>query len=92
VLPAVWPVESDTEEGALVEAKALYESRITVPPALLIDWESQKVRRIVVNTNMDVAQLSDTAGELFGIATTAEQIERIAAARDEEISRMEAES
>jgi hypothetical protein len=82
VLPAVWPVESDTKEGAMEEAKAMYKERLSVVPGLLIDWEAGKVLRLLVNNMGENAEIYDNAGELFGIATTAEHFERIAEARD----------
>lgn len=91
VLPAVWPVNSDTEEGAMAEARAMYESRVTVIPGLLIDWEAGKVLRITLNHTKNTAETFDNAGELFGIATTAEHFEQIAEARDKERLRRETE-
>lgn len=82
VLPAVWSVESDTQEGAMEEAKAMYKSRVSVVPGLLIDWEAGKVLRLLVNQAGENAEIYDNAGELFGIATTAEHFEEIAKARD----------
>jgi hypothetical protein len=82
VLPAVWPVKSDTEDGAMEEAKAMYKERLSVVPGLLIDWEAGKVLRLLVNQMGENAKIYDNAGELFGIATTAEHFEQIAEARD----------
>ena len=76
----------------MVEARAMYESRVTVIPGLLIDWEAGKVLRITLNNSKKTAETFDNAGELFGIATTAEHFEQIAEARDKERLRMEAES
>ena len=91
VLPAVWPVQADTQEGAMEEAKAMYKERLSVVPGLLIDWEAGKVLRLLVNQLGENAEIYDNAGELFGIATTAEHFERIAEARDKQVSTMEAE-
>jgi hypothetical protein len=82
VLPAVWPASADTEEGALEEAKAMYKSRLSVVPGLLIDWEQGKVLRLLVNEMGENGEIYDNAGELFGIATTAEHFEEIAQAME----------
>jgi len=82
VLPAVWPVDSTTQEGAVQEAKDMYKSRLSVIPGLLIDWEGGKVLRLLVNEMGENAEVYDNAGELFGIATTAEHFQEIAAARE----------
>jgi len=82
VLPAVWPAQSTTQEGAMQEAKDMYKSRLSVIPGLLIDWEQGKVLRLLVNQMGENAEVYDNASELFGIATTAEHFEEIAAARD----------
>ena len=91
VLPAVWPVEATTEEDALEEAKAMYASRLSIIPALLIDWEAGKALRLMVNQAGKNGKIYDNAGELFGIATTFEHFEEIANARDAEITKMEQE-
>ena len=83
LLPSVWDAKSDTEEGALQEALAMYSSRVSVVPGLLIDWQENNVKRIVLNFfDQEVATL-DNARELFGIATTAENFEDIAQATEE---------
>lgn len=82
VLPAVWPASADTEEGALEEAKVMYKSRLSVVPGLLIDWEARDAKRIVVNQAGEGGVIYDNAGELFGIATTAEHFEEIAQAME----------
>ena len=84
VLPAVWDVESETEEGALQEAMAMYSSRVSVVPGLIIDWDEKHVKRIVISILSNSVQTLDNAGELFGISTTAEHFEQIAEARDAE--------
>jgi hypothetical protein len=83
VLPSVWDAESDSEEGALQEALALYSSRVSVVPGLLIDWQEGNVKRIVLNLFDQEAATLDNAKELFGIATTAEHFENIAQAMEE---------
>lgn len=88
LLPSVWDAESDTEEGALQEALAMYSSRLSVIPAILLDWQESHAKRIVLNyMDLEVATL-DNAGELFGISTTAEHFEQIARARDKEMDEM----
>ena len=89
VLPAVWPVEATTEQGALEEAKSMYASRLSIVPALLIDWEAGKALRLLVNQAGKSGEIYDNAGELFGIATTVEHFEEIANARNAEIAKME---
>lgn len=89
VLPSVWDAKSDTEEGALQEALAMYSARVSVVPGLLIDWQEKNVKRIVLNLfDQEVATL-DNARELFGIATTAENFEKIENARNAEIAKKE---
>ena len=89
VLPAVWPVEATTEQGALEEAKAMYSARLSVVPGLLIDWEAGKALRLLVNQLGENAEIYDNDGELVGIATTAGHFEEIAKARDAEMAKME---
>jgi hypothetical protein len=83
VLPSVWDAKSDNEEGALQEALAMYSSRVSVVPGLLIDWQEGNVKRIVLNLFDQEAATLDNAKELFGIATTAEHFENIAQAMEE---------
>ena len=83
VLPSVWDAKSDNEEGALQEALAMYSSRVSVVPGLLIDWQEGNVERIVLNLFDQEAATLDNAKELFGIATTAEHFENIAQAMEE---------
>jgi hypothetical protein len=91
LLPSVWPAESDTEEGALKEALAMHSSRLSIIPALIIDWQESHVKRIVLDyLNQEVATL-DNASELFGIATTAKYFEEIANARDARESKRDEE-
>jgi hypothetical protein len=84
VLPSVWDAKSDNEEGALQEALAMYSSRVSVVPGLLIDWQEGNVKRIVLNLFDQEAATLDNAKELFGIATTAEHFEKIAQAMEAE--------
>lgn len=91
VLPAVWDVQSETEEGALEEAMAMYSSRVSVVPGLIIDWDEKHAKRIVISLLNKSVQTFDNAGELFGISTTAENFEAIAMARDEQMGEMRIE-
>jgi hypothetical protein len=84
VLPSVWDAKSDNEEGALQEALAMYSSRVSVVPGLLIDWQEGNVKRIVLNLFDQEAATLDNAKELFGIATTAGHFEKIAQAMEAE--------
>ena len=84
VLPSVWDAKSDNEEGALQEALAMYSSRVSVVPGLLIDWQESNVKRIVLNLFDQEAATLDNAKELFGIATTAGHFEKIAQAMEAE--------
>ena len=60
LLPSVWDAKSDTEEGALQEALAMYSSRVSVVPGLLIDWQENNVKRIVLNFfDQEVATLDN---------------------------------
>ena len=90
LLPSVWDAESDSEEGALNEALAMYSSRVSVVPGLLIDWQEGNVKRIVLDYFEQDAATLDNARELFGIATTAKHFEKIADAREAEVAAMDA--
>ena len=90
LLPSVCDCESDTEEGALQEALSMHSSRLSTFPGLLIDWQENHAKRIVLDyLNQEVATL-DNAKELFGIATTAEWFEQIADASEAEVAAMDA--
>ena len=82
VLPAVWPVKADTQEGALEEAKQMYASRVSVLPALLIDWDAKHVLRLMITNAGKKGVVFDNAGELFGIATTPQNFEEIAQVKE----------
>lgn len=84
LLPSVWDAKSETEEGALEEALAMYSSRLSVVPALLLDWQESHAKRIVLNYMEQKVATLDNANELFGIATTAEYFEKIAKAQEME--------
>lgn len=85
LLPSVWPVESSTESGVLAEAKEMRMSKLHLHPALLIEWDSMSVKRLAVSSNPEQEpKIMDNAGELFGIATTAEHFEEIAQAIEAE--------
>lgn len=92
VLPAVWDAKGDTEEAVLQEAMEMYKARLSIVPALLINWEQAHVKRIVISVIRDSVETIDNAKELFGIATTAEHFEEIAKANEQAIAEIEAES
>ena len=90
LLPSVWDAKSETEEGALKEALEMYTSRISVIPALLLDWQESHAKRIVLDYMGQKVAALDNAKELFGIATTAQYFEQIADARDAEAAGLNA--
>lgn len=79
LLPAVWPSNSETEEGLLAEAKEMRMSQLHLHPALVINWDEKSVKRLSVSISPDrEPKIFDNAGEIFGIATSLENFEDIA--------------
>jgi hypothetical protein len=84
VLPVTWDAESTTESGVLEEARKMYDSSMTIVPSLLISWDEGRAKRIVLGGPEGDGMILDNAGELFGIATTAEYFEEIVQAMEAE--------
>jgi hypothetical protein len=85
LMPAVWPATAQTEVELLAEAQEMKLSQLHLHPMMIIDWEARHVKRIATSLDPEgEAKIFDNAGELFGIATTIENFEEIARARDSE--------